>query len=488
MPTFRVRLQHLVDDVLAKLGTTQDVQSAFQLAEWLATLLWRNYGGIYRLDELETTLLGKIPRPALPPSATGQNLDHEIHLATAVYRSGGHSPLMGHLIRQADRPTAVLLTRMQDLDTAATVLGVAVDQVHSVDHEAPLVAKVHALVGLLIRSNRVIASIHPNDVLAALALRMAKELRSDLQIGFVNHADHVFSVGIGAADHVLEISAYGWGLRQARRTEAKSSFIGIPIQPRALNHLGIADRSAPVFLSGGSPYKFRPQPGMSLPPVLSKLLAEHSNATLTVLGPKSRDWWWWALRVRRGRRARVQQAIPKERYQQLLSTCTVYIDSHPILGGTALPEALMSGCHVAGIRGVAWGYSLADELLSPDPDSFLAACAKLVQHDAETLVRQQEVRSSCKQLHEPARVRCRLSAAFSGQLVAPPFDAADLAADHARPLESHWERGAHLIHPGKNECPLAPKEKQWLAFRHLLHFGPFSWSTLKLLFYAFARV
>jgi len=487
MPTFRARLQHLVDDVLTRLGAIEDVRSAFALAEWLATLLWRNHGGIYRLDALETTLLGKIPRPVLLPSETGQNLGHELHLATAVYRSGGHSPLMAHLIRQADRPTSVLLTRMQDLDTAATVLGVSVDQVHGVDHEAPTIARVHALVRLLIRSNRVIASIHPNDVLAAVALRMAKELRSDLQIGLVNHADHVFSVGIGAADHVFEISAYGWCLRQARRTEAKSSFIGIPIQPRAPNHLGTADRSAPLFLSGGSPYKFRPLPGMSLPPVLSKLLAEHPNATLTVLGPKSRDWWWWALRARRGRRARVQQAIPKERYQQLLNTCTVYIDSHPILGGTALPEALMSGCHVAGIRGVAWGYSLADELLSADPDSFLAACAKLVQHDAGTLARQQEVRSSCKQLHDPAAVRCRLSRALSGELVTPPFDAADLAADHVRPLESHWEREAHLIHPGKNECPLASKDKQWLARRHLLHFGPFSWSTVKLLFYAFAR-
>lgn len=487
MPTFSARLQHLVDDVLARLGTMQNIQSAFALAEWLATVLWKNHSRIYRLDELETTLLGKIPPPSLLPSDLGQDPGQETHLATEVYRSGGHSPLMAHLIRHADRPTKVLLTRMQDLDTAATVLGISVDQVHCVGHEADAVAKVHALVRRLIRSNRVIVSIHPNDVLAAVALRMAKQLRSNLQIGFVNHADHVYSAGIGAADKVFEISAYGWGLRQARRTEAQSSFMGIPIQPRAPNHLGAPDRGAPSFLSGGSPYKFRPLPGMSLPPVLSKLLTEHPSATLTVLGPKGRDWWWWALRARRGRRVRVQQAIPKERYQQLLNTCTVYIDSHPILGGTALPEALMSGCHVAGIRGVAWGYSLADELLSPGPDSFLATCAKLVRQDAETLACQQGVRSSCKKLHDPVAVRSRLSAALSGQLVPPPFDAAHIAADHARPLESHWEQNAHLLHPGKNECPLASKDKQWLARRHLRHFGPFSWSTLKLLFYAFVR-
>jgi hypothetical protein len=487
MRTFSARLQHLVDDVLARLGTMPSIHSAFALAEWLATLLWKNHSGIYRLDELETTLLAEIPRPSLPPSDLGQDLDQETHLATEVYRSGGHSPLMAHLIRHADRPTKVLLTRMQDLDTAATVLGVSVDQIHCVGHETAPVAKVHALVRLLIRSNRVIVSIHPNDVLAAVALRMAKQLRSDLQIGFVNHADHVYSAGIGAADKVFEISAYGWGLRQARQTEAQSSFMGIPIQPRASNHREALHRGAPAFLSGGSPYKFRPLPGMSLPPVLSRLLAEHPSATLTVLGPKGRDWWWWSLRARHGRRVRVQQATPKERYQQLLSTCTVYIDSHPILGGTALPEALMSGCHVAGIRGVAWGYSLADELLSPDPDAFLAACAELVQQDAEALTRQQEIRSKCKELHDPAAVRSRLNAALSGQRVPLPFDEPHVTTDHVRLLESHWERNARLLHPGKNECLLAHKDKQWLARRHLRHFGPFSWSTLKLLFYAFVR-
>lgn len=474
--------------MLVKLSNMQNTQSAFALAEWMATLLWKNHCGIYRQDELETTLLGKIPQLPLEPPNSAADQEQEMHLATEVYRSGGHSPLMAHLISLADRPTQVLLTRMQDLDTAATVLGIPVDQVHGVGHETNPVAQVHALVRLLIRSNRVIVSIHPNDVLAAVALRMAKQLRSDLQIGFVNHADHVYSVGIGAADKVFEISAYGWGLRQVRRTHAQSSFMGIPIQPRAPSHRDTTDRDAPEFLSGGSPYKFRPLPGMSLPPVLSKLLAEHPRATLTVLGPKGRDWWWWALRARKGSRVQVQQAIPKERYQQLLSSCTIYIDSHPILGGTALPEALMSGCHVAGIRGVAWGYSLADELLSPDPKAFLVACAKLVEQDAAALARQQEIRSRCKQLHDPAAVRSRLNTALSGPLVPLPFNEFHATAHHTRLLESNWERNAQLLHPGKNECPLSPQDRLWLARRHLRHFGPLSWSTLKLMFYAFARV
>ena len=72
--------------------------------------------------------------------------------------------------------------------------------------------------------------IHPNDVACAVAVRFAKRLHPAIEVCFINHADHVFSVGIGAADRVFEISTYGWGLRPMRGTEATSSFIGLPIK------------------------------------------------------------------------------------------------------------------------------------------------------------------------------------------------------------------------------------------------------------------
>ncbi len=487
MPTLGVRLQHLVDDVLVRLSESQNVESAFALGGWLATLLWKNHSQIYRLDELETTLLEMVPPPLASTPGPRESVEAEVHLATEIFRSGGHSPLMAHLIRHADRPVKVLLTRMQDTDTAAQVLGVSPHQVQSAGHLTDSVTRLHELVRQLVANNRVIASLHPNDVLGAVALRMAKRLRSDLQIGFVNHADHVYSAGIGAADTVFEISTYGWSLREVRQTESCASFMGIPIKPHASNQRNALDQGGPSFLSGGSPYKFRPLPGMSLPPVLSNLLASHPDSTLTVLGPKGRDWWWWPLRIQRGGRVRIQPAVPKEQYQQLLNSCTIYIDSHPIPGGTALPEALMAGCDVAGIQGVVWGYSPADELLSPDPQGFLDACKRLLQQDATALTRQEGTRTRCRQLHDPAAVRHRLEAAFSGQRLLPPFGNIPATQEHCRLLESVWNREGRLIHPGRKECPQAPSDQRWLARRHLRHFGLFSWSTLKILFYAYVR-
>jgi hypothetical protein len=488
MPTFGERLQRLVDDVLERIAAA-DAESAFALGTWLATLLWKNHGPVYRLDQLEIALLSKVPEPPSeqPPDPAAPGI--EVHLATDVYRSGGHSPLMANLIRHADRPVQVVLSRMVDIQTAAQVLGVAPECLHSSAQAGGAIDRVHDLTRHMLKGARVVASLHPNDLIGAVALRMAKRMRPELRIGFVNHADHVFSVGVGAADTVLEISSYGWGLRGPRGSESTSSFMGIPIPARQQAVRTPPPDGQPMFLSGGAAYKFRPLPGLSLPPVLSALLVQHPDARLTVLGPKARDWWWWPLRALHRRRVDIRSALPKESYQKLLNSCTVYIDSHPILGGTALPEALMAGCEVAGIKGVAWGYSVADELLSSTADDFLASCDALIRRDPSVLAQQAETREKCRRMHDPAAVRARMDAALSGERVQPPGMSGleSALASRTRPLEAMWERRGRLLHPGKRECPLTRADQRWLAGRHAAHFGLTSWSSLKLLAYAWTR-
>ncbi|MBM3902068.1 MAG: hypothetical protein FJ379_08260 [Verrucomicrobia bacterium] len=481
------RLQGLIDDILQRLRSERDISSAFDLASWLATLLWKNHSRIYRLDALEIILLEKLPPLPDPPTAPAAETGPEIHLATKVYRTGGHTPLMAHLIEQTERPVTVILTSTTDVDFAAQALGVPVKHVQSTSlHDTPL-ARVHALVKVLLRGTRVIASIHPNDVLGAVALRMAKAMRPELPIGFMNHADHVFSTGIGACDVVFEISAYGWELRDARGTSKQSTFVGIPIRPAADAPANAgANVGPPMFLTGGSPYKFRPLPGLSLPPVLAELMRRNPSARLTVLGPSSRDWWWRALRSAFARRVEICKGIPKDRYRQLLRDCSVYIDSHPIPGGTALPEALMAGRNIAGIKGVMWGYSYADELLDTTPTEFQVTCTRLLEGDRMTLARQEDTRLRCSQWHAPEEVRRRLDSSWSGMRIAPPIGRS-LTAPPERPLEQFWLRVGKVAHPGKRECPLSRANRRWLAKRHLSHFGWRSWSALKLFFYVYVK-
>ena len=483
-PTFGVRFLDFVNATLAYLSAKEEINEAFALGEWLATYLWENISGIYRLDELEEILAAKLDHQSndWAPSMTPRS--GELHVATQLYRAGGHTPLAANLIELAPTSVDVLLTRMADVQLAAEVLGVPPARIRTVGNLQDALLRIKAMVDMMVRYDRVMLHIHPNDVACAVAVRFAKRLHPAIEVCFINHADHVFSVGIGAADRVFEISTYGWGLRPMRGTEATSSFIGLPIK-KPQREDRVQSIAAPVtFLTGASAYKFRPRLGMALPPVLDRLLDEQPRSRLTVVGPKATDWWWLRLRVRRFRRVQFSRVVPKGTYRTLLDRCSVYIDSYPMTGGTAFPEALMSGCNVAGIRGVIWGYSFADKLLSTDADTFIQNCAELASGNLVAIQRQQSVRERCIDYHKPVAVRARLDRSLAeNRLLDPPQDQ---LKDLPNPmLEAIWQAA---------ESPQTPltlrvtfSDRKWLAKQHRKVFGIGSGSR-RLMFWASAAV
>lgn len=435
--------------------------TAFALSEWLATFLWKNQTGIYRLDELETGLLAHCPQVNLPPAHEPEQ-DTELHVATEVYAFGGHTSLMRQLIQAGPGGSRAMLTGMSDPSVAAARLGLPADRIQLLEPSTDKWQRVGALVRAMSRHQRVVLHIHPNDLVAALAVRLLKRHSPRARVVFVNHADHAFSVGIGAADRVLEISRYGWSLRARRSTESRSTYMGIPI-PRPE---GIPRPHEPAsdvrLLSGGSAYKYKPVQGMSLPSTFGKLLRRHPTFQVTVIGPSKRDWWWWPLRCLQPRRFSLTPLMPKDAYMSLLKACTVYVDSHPLLGGTAFPEALMRGCRVAGIRGLAWGYSPADELCSANEEDFLLRCDALAKGDPEALALQEQVREKCIADHDPAVVRSRLTHALSSDQLLPPL-ASPTPDPGPEGMEREWRRKGEVSLPSRRECPLEKADRHWLA-------------------------
>lgn len=485
-PPFGVRFLDFVDATMAYLGAKEQINEAFAVADWLATYLWENISGTYRLDQLEEILATKLEDEFNHWTLTTTPRPGELHVATELYRAGGHTPLAANLIELAPTAVDVLLTRMTNVEMAAAVLRVSPACIHSVGDIQEMPLRVKAMVDMMIRYDRVILHIHPNDVACAVAVRFAKRLRPAIQVCFVNHADHVFSVGIGAADRVFEVSTYGWGLRAARRTEDTSSFIGLPIKrPQREDH--VQSIAAPVtFLTGAAPSKFRPHLGMALPPVLDRLLDAQPRSRLTVVGPWPTDWWWLPLRVKHFRRVQFSRFLPKEAYRTLLDRCSVYIDSYPTTGGTAFPEALMSGCNVAGIRGAIWGYSFADELLSADTDTFIRNCAELVSGNEVAIQRQQSVRERCIEYHGPAAVRARLDQSLvENRLLDPP--PGQLKHLPNPMLEAIWQAAESPQVLLSLTLRLTLSDRKWLAREHRKVFGMGS-ASRRLMLWATAPV
>ena len=211
--------------MLLSIQEERDIERAIMIAEWLARFLAMNSCGIYRLDALEEGISRRLPKP---PTLANAEQKLELHIASEVYRYGGHTRLIQTLLNSSVCGGDVLLTRRGGIP-AVSILNISNGELIFLEATTG-VGQACEIMEVASRYKHVFIHIHPDDIVASSALRNMSEMSNHPKFIFVNHADHTFSLGLGSADVVFELSSYGWGLRGKRGTESISSFIGIPIE------------------------------------------------------------------------------------------------------------------------------------------------------------------------------------------------------------------------------------------------------------------
>jgi hypothetical protein len=226
--------------------------------------------------------------------------------------------------------------------------------------EGSLAQRAHNCFAAGLHSNVVLMHIHPNDIVAALAARALQQ--AGKTVLFVNHADHVFSFGPGAADAVLEICAIGWKTSKERRHVRAQYFLGIPITSEREQLLPeIVNREAPI-LTIGSPVKYRPANELNFARFLEGLLSKVTN-DIVLIGPNGSEAWWADLRNKFPDRVRFKGILPHDEVKQEYLQASCYVDSFPMDGGTTFSEAMMQGLASFGLnRQSSLGISPADEV------------------------------------------------------------------------------------------------------------------------------
>lgn len=481
VPPIQRRAHAFVRALLKRIEQEPDVHQALTAGTWLSRYLWVNCCGIYRCDELEQILLAKLPPlPAFRPVHQGP----ELHVASMVLRKGGHTQVMKSLMRQASVPPRALITWPIDIGEAAAILEVDPSRVQLIAPQADKLADLAQIVECMLAYDHVVLHIHPDDVLCALAVRLAKIIRPDLVVAFLNHADHVYSAGIGAVDKVFEISGYGWRLRPQRQIEDRATFVGIPIQAPAEKPPSQATQH--YALTGGTAYKYRPFAGRSLPPVLRQLLKQDRSLSIRILGTRSKDYWWWPLRIAGRKRVHMMKSLPRAAYLDLLHNCAYYIDSYPWTGGTAFPEALMRGVPVVGLNGGGSGYSCADSLRVNSTAEFLRTCDLIGQRDPQMLGKQAAARAQCIAFHAPAATRARMERGLSPGFIEVPPPA--VLPPHEMPtVAQDWLQSARSVTPPMKGLHLNQALRRLIWNTHRRHFGLFDAGTLKLGFDFFVK-
>jgi hypothetical protein len=332
--------------------------SALVLASLYGRLHWDNISGFFSDEELEQALFERWKSEFKAFKGQDRGDGSWCHLVTRAYASGGHTRLLRQLANGLDDvgiPQSLIVSQKVAKKTSKTL-------------SKPL-RNVRVMSGNLAQRARgcfaagqaadvVLMHIHPDDIVAALAARALRQ--SGKKVLFVNHADHVFSFGPGAADAVLEICATGWKTTQQRRHALAQHFMGIPITSEREKMPPEREvREGPILTIGG-PGKYQPSSELNFSRFLQDLLNKVPNDAV-LIGPTGNEAWWADLRDKFPKRVHFKGVLPPDEVKREYLKASCYVDSFPMDGGTTFSEAMMQGVAAFGLnRQSALGISPAD--------------------------------------------------------------------------------------------------------------------------------
>lgn len=275
---------------------------------WLglaASVAWMAHPGRFADERLEAVALqvGRRLQPAdaaPQPKAGAAGADaprRVLHVATRVYEVGGHARLIENWIKKdlvavhslilLDQRDYVIRPELVDL--VATSGGELV-----VAPPAPPLLDRARLLRRTAQSGYdiVVLHHHPDDVVPTVALAVP----DCPPVAVMNHADHVFWLGVSVADAVIDFRSYGERMSRERRGARRSMTFPLPIEIKppaadkatARRMLGIGADQV-VLLSIGAAYKYAPTPDRSFFATMGKLLAANPDAHLYLIGVGPQD-------------------------------------------------------------------------------------------------------------------------------------------------------------------------------------------------------
>jgi len=408
-------LSSFVDDIVAEILRAPSLDKSIRLARFLGELLWKNSVGRYQLAKMERALLDRFQQ-SLPLSRLPRVCRYA-HVLTKAYDSGGHTRVVERLVGSVALEDSAVLVVEAASDRARQRLGRAKYGLKKLPGGRRGVARVIELAEEFSRYEELILYIHPHDIETVLAAGLASRIWG-ARVMLFNHADHVFTYGMGIAERVLEISHFGWDLRGMRKCEDRSVFVGIPLDlPKRIRS------SAPnggTIVSAGTSYKFRPALGWSFPR-FAKEFCQRTNLDMQVVGPrKLLDWWWWSACLVLGRRLTLRRRLDYDDYLAFISRASAYVDSFPFVGGTAFAETMGRGVECFGVLTGTHGYSPADLLKSETVNQLSQELASFIRSGKRTGADKDEIYRVVIEVHAVERVAQRVATAFTSEIGLPP--------------------------------------------------------------------
>ncbi len=270
-----------------------------------------------------------------------------LHVMTEVHSLGGHTRLVWRwILADPSRRHSVVLTRQDDAEVPQALTAAAETTGGSLlylDRErGGLLARAQRLRKLASRFDHVVLHSHPWDVVPVIAF--ACKERFAVPVTLLNKDDHVFWIGISAADQVAQMRESGKRLcRNRRGISVSCPMLPIPLEiktgPRqqreAKEKIGLKSDQI-LLLSIASSYKYSSAAGSHFLDLVMPIVQEDPRVQLLVLGPEDGGMWADAKLHTAGRIKALGRIKETEPYYR---AADLYLDSFPFNSLTSVLEA-----------------------------------------------------------------------------------------------------------------------------------------------------
>lgn len=254
----------------------------------IASFAWKCHTGYLRdnrLDKLLDSISVKKERIGLQETEDHSGRKHVIFVASTIYNVGGHTRIMlDWIATDVDRKYTIILTN-QRIPIPEFVRSQNV-RLFALDLESTLKQRALTLRKIVEeeKADLIVLNQHPNDVIPHVSLKSIS-----VPIVYFNHADHVFWLGSGASDLVLDFRSDGRDCTQNRRrlpSEVLPYRVGIESVGKSKDELRseMNLKEPKVLVTMASGYKFQKNQEVDFLNEFAGFLNRNKDVGLYVIG------------------------------------------------------------------------------------------------------------------------------------------------------------------------------------------------------------
>jgi glycosyltransferase involved in cell wall biosynthesis len=295
------------------------------------------------------------------------------HLTSSIVDGGGHTEVIlawCDLLKRYEnaRQTLVSSEWIDSREHGRNSLGSlseSVDAYHLCPKGSSPTEKVSWLYERLMEAGpeTVILHVNPNDVLALCAALMLRR-STGARLVFFNHADHVFSLGMSAADRVIEYRPKGARYSIGHRAVEPERIYLVPLgsRPRSSPQVSRTELGVPenctVSITIAAYYKLVPDEGWNFGRAIYELLSAEPRHYHLIVGHGSHGVVGHIMGHFKTAPAEVRARLVwlgrRTDVDALLKASDFLVESFPLTGGTLRTDAMRAGTPVVSIKNTRW--------------------------------------------------------------------------------------------------------------------------------------